>query len=248
LHVFQSPPVDSRDYNLEKLLRVYLLTHTPEPEKIIAMAAKLCYSSSNIGDLSSLVESSRQEKFLKKIIGLGHLSVLEHACFTFGVEGISRATSHQLVRHRVASYSQQSQRYVKSGDDFEYVTPPTISESDKLSKKYRSTVEKIHSVYRELVIAGIPAEDARFLLPNAAATKIIITMNARELLHFFTLRCCERAQWEIRDMACAMLKLAREVVPSVFDSSGPGCVRGKCTEGEMTCGRPEEIREKIKNL
>jgi len=233
---------------LEKLLRVYLLTHTPEPEKTIAMAAKLCYSPSDIGDLGAAVESSSQEKFLKKIIDLGHLSVLEHAGFTFGVEGISRATSHQLVRHRLASYSQQSQRYVKIGSDFEYVCPHTIAESEDLALKYEDAVKRIHSVYRELVDAGIPAEDARYLLPNAAATKIIITMNARELRHFFTLRCCERAQWEIREMACEMLKLAREVFPSVFGTSGPGCVRGNCTEGAMTCGRPEEIREKFRNL
>jgi len=229
-------------------LRVYLLAHTPEPEKTIAMAAKLCYSPSNIGELKELVEGSSQESFLNKIIGMGHHSVLEHANFTFGVEGISRATSHQLVRHRLASYSQQSQRYVKAGSDFEYVTPESIGSSKEYKKKFDDAVEQIHALYGELVEAGVPAEDARFLLPNAAATKIIITMNARELIHFFTLRCCERAQWEIRDMSCHMLKLAREAVPSLFINSGPGCVRGKCTEGEMTCGKPDEIRTKFKNF
>ena len=229
-------------------MRVYLLAHTPDPEKTIAMAAKLCYSPSDIGELKEAVAGASQESFLKKIIGMGHHSVLEHANFTFGVEGISRATSHQLVRHRLASYSQQSQRYVKVGDEFEYVTPDTISSNPDHEKKFSDAVKMIHSVYSELVASGIPAEDARYLLPNAAATKIIITMNARELIHFFTLRCCERAQWEIREMACHMLKLARDLVPSIFSKSGPGCVRGKCTEGEMTCGRTEEIRAKFKNL
>jgi len=233
---------------LEQPLRVYLLAHTPEPEKTIAMAARLCYSPSDIGGLREKVEESDQEAFLNKIIGLGHHSVLEHANFTFGVEGISRATSHQLVRHRLASYSQQSQRYVKLGDEFEYITPESIEKNIDIKKKYDDAVRSIHALYGEMLDAGIPAEDARFLLPNAAATKIIITMNARELMHFFTLRCCERAQWEIRDMACEMLRLARQAVPAIFDRSGPGCVRGKCTEGEMTCGRPDEIREKIKNL
>lgn len=229
-------------------MKVYLLTHTPEPEKTIAMAAKLCYSPSNIGDLGSRVEESNQEKFLEKIIGLGHLSVLEHASFTFGIEGISRATSHQLVRHRLASYSQQSQRYVKVGSEFEYVTPSTVGERDDLKGTFDEAIRALHSVYRNLVDAGVPAEDARYILPNAAATKIIVTMNARELLHFFTLRCCERAQWEIRDMACEMVRLVKEAAPSIFKKSGPGCVRGKCTEGEMTCGRPDEIREKFRNL
>jgi len=229
-------------------LRVYLLAHTPDPEKTIAMAAKLCYSPSNIGDLKGLVEASDQTAFLEKIIGMGHSSVLEHANFTFGVEGISRATSHQLVRHRLASYSQQSQRYVKIGEQFEYVTPHTISADAEVKRKFDDAVKAIHNIYGELLDSGIPAEDARYLLPNAAATKIIITMNARELTHFFTLRCCERAQWEIRDMACEMLKIVRDVVPALFEKSGPGCVRGKCTEGSMTCGRTEEIREKFKKL
>ncbi len=229
-------------------MRVYLLAHTPEPEKTVAMAAKLCYSPSGIAELSSRVEESNQEKFLEKVIGLGHLSVLEHAGFTFGIEGISRATSHQLVRHRLASYSQQSQRYVKVGKDFEYVSPHTISSDDKLKKKFDEAVGMLHSVYRDLVNAGVPAEDARYILPNAAATKIIVTMNARELLHFFTLRCCERAQWEIREMACEMLRLVKQVAPTIFKNSGPGCVRGKCTEGEMTCGRPDEIRDKFRKL
>lgn len=229
-------------------MRVYLLTHTPDPERAIAMAAKLCYSPSNIGELRGMVEAESQEAFLDKIIGMGHLSVLEHAVFTFGIEGISRATSHQLVRHRVASYSQQSQRYVRAGKDFEFVIPHTINQNEEHRERFVKAVEGLHRIYSELVDAGIPAEDARYLLPNAAATKIIVTMNARELLHFFTLRCCERAQWEIRDMACEMLKLVKEITPVIFKKSGPGCVRGKCPEGVMTCGRPDEIRKKFNNI
>lgn len=229
-------------------MRVYLLAHTPEPEKTVAMAAKLCYSPSNIGELKDKVGATDQSAFIQKVVGMGHMSVLEHAGFSFGVEGISRATSHQLVRHRLASYSQQSQRYVKTGADFEYVTPDTIGARDDLKLKFDDAIAAIHHIYKDLLEAGIPAEDARFLLPNAAATKIIITMNARELLHFFQLRCCERAQWEIRDMAIEMLKLAREVTPTIFSNAGPGCVKGKCVEGAMTCGKPDEIRDKFRKL
>lgn len=228
-------------------MKVTLLNSTPEPQKTVALAARLCYSDSTIDELEEKVAGISLEKFLGKILGLGHTSVLEHAGFTFGVEGISRATSHQLVRHRLASYSQQSQRYVKASRP-EYVTPDTISGDPDKKKRFDEMIAKVYSLYGELVDEGVPAEDARFLLPNAACTKIIITMNARELIHFFRLRCCERAQWEIRDMATRMLKLAREAAPFIFRDSGPGCVSGPCTEGEMTCGRPDEIRRKFKAL
>ena len=229
-------------------MQVFLLTHTPDPLKTVAMAAKLCYSPSKIAELAERVEGEDQAGFVDKIISMGHLSVLEHAVFTFGVEGISRATSHQLVRHRVASYSQQSQRYVKVGESFEHVVPHTVSGDGELLRKFEDAVSMIHEVYGELVDAGVPAEDARYLLPNAAATKIIITMNARELLHFFSIRCCERAQWEIRDMSVEMLKLAMKAAPAFFRNSGPGCVRGKCTEGAMTCGNADEVRKRFSQL
>lgn len=226
---------------------VTLLTSTPEPEKTVAMAARLCYSDSTIEELERKVAGISYEKFLGKILKMGHLSVLEHASFTFGVEGISRATSHQLVRHRLASYSQQSQRYVVA-ERPEYVIPASIEKDPKKKKRFDKAAKNLYSLYKELVEEGIPAEDARYLLPNAACTKIIITMNARELLHFFELRCCERAQWEIRDMASKMLFLAKQKAPVIFKDSGPSCVRGACSEGKMTCGRPKEIREKFKNL
>ncbi len=233
-------------------MNVALLNHTPDPEKTVALAAKLCYSPSDIGELEERVKSEAAtgsiEKFLKKILALGHHSILEHASFTFGIEGISRATSHQLVRHRIASYSQQSQRYVKSGDSTGTVTPPSVTENAEVAKKFSAMVDSIYALYGEMVEAGIPKEDARFILPNAAETKIIVTMNARSLIHFFGLRCCERAQWEIRDMATEMLRLVKEVSPVIFDGAGPGCVTGPCAEGEMTCGKPKETREKFKNL
>ncbi len=229
-------------------MKVRLLKFTPEPEKTVSLAAKLCYSDSSIDELEDKVAGISQEKFLGKILSMGHHSILEHASFTFGVEGISRVTSHQLVRHRIASYSQQSQRYVKMGRDGEVVTPPTISEHPGMAARYNDFMGKIYGFYTEMVEAGIPKEDARYMLPNAAETKIILTMNARVLLHFFALRCCERAQWEIREMSTRMLVLAKEASPVIFSGSGPACVTGPCSEGEMTCGKPLEIREKFLNL
>ena len=229
-------------------MKVTLLTHTPEPEKTVVLAAKLCYSPSSVEELEEKVKGISYEKFLGKILEMGHLSVLEHANFTFGVDGISRTASHQLVRHRLASYSQQSQRYVTFDKNNEYVTPPSIAEKPGIKKRFEEAVADIYAIYGELLDAGLPAEDARFILPNAACTKIIITMNARELLHFFSLRGCERAQWEIREMATDMVKLAKKAAPIIFKKAGPACVKGKCSEGEMTCGRPLEIREKFTGL
>lgn len=226
---------------------VQLLTHTPDPEQVVAAAARLCYSASSV---DQLLEKSRHDcqALLEKILALGHLSVLEHASFTFGVEGISRACSHQLVRHRLASYSQQSQRYVSHRERFEAVIPPSIEAQSELKEAYGRLLEQIHQLYRELLEAGVPAEDARFVLPNAAATKIVVTMNGRELLHFFNLRCCRRAQWEIRDMATRMLQLARQAAPLLFAGAGPGCLHGACPEGKMTCGAAAEVRKEFAKL
>jgi len=228
-------------------LKVTLLNFTPGPEKTVALAARLCYSDSTIEELDGRVKNISIEKFLGKIIKMGHLSVLEHASFTFGIEGISRAASHQLVRHRLASYSQQSQRYVKF-ERPEYVLPPTIGEDGEKNRRFEEALCGAYALYKELIDAGVPAEDARYLLPNAACTRIIVTMNARELLHFFRLRCCERAQWEIRDMATRMVVLVKEKAPFIFMDSGPACVKGPCSEGALTCGRPDEIRKKFKGL
>lgn len=219
-------------------MKVTLITHTPEPEKVIASAAKLCYSSSDIESLMSGLTTEKIEAFIKKLKDLGHQSPLEHCSFTFGIEGVSRALSHQLVRHRIASYSQKSQRYVKEGQ-FEYIVPPSIIENPICKDAFEDFVKNSQWTYDFLIDNGIPAEDARFVLPNACETKIIVTMNIRTLLHFFEERCCNRAQWEIRHMAYAMLRICKEVAPNLFAKAGASCVKGKCKEGKMSCGKPK---------
>lgn len=226
---------------------VQLLTYTPEPERLVAAAARLCYSASSVEQLLQQ-DSERREMLLAKILSVGHLSTLEHVSFTFGIEGISRACSHQLVRHRLASYSQQSQRYVSHKERFAAVTPPSIAAQPELNARFEAALEQMHQVYGELMEAGIPAEDARFVLPNAAETKLVMTMNARELLHFFALRCCRRAQWEIQALAKEMLRQVRLVSPRLFAVGGPGCLHGACPEGAMTCGRADEVRKEFADL
>jgi thymidylate synthase (FAD) len=225
-------------------MHVELIIHTPEPEELVAAAARLCYSDASIGALLEKSRSDRQA-FLEKILSLGHHSVLEHVSFSFGIEGISRACSHQLVRHRLASYSQQSQRYVSHQHRFEAVTPDSIAERPELSRRYQQLLDQIHQFYGELLEAGIPAEDARFVLPNAATTKLVLTMNGRELRHFFALRCCRRAQWEIQALAKRMLQLVKPVAPTLFAQAGPGCLSGPCPEGKMTCGQAAEVRNEF---
>lgn len=227
---------------------VTLIHHTPDPELAVALAARLCYSPVSIGDLRERLSGSDIRGFLEKILSLGHLSVLEHASFTFGIEGISRVTTHQLVRHRIASFSQQSQRYVSHKDRFEVVVPPSVAENREMAERFSAQVLEIHRLYGEMVEAGIPAEDARYILPNATETKIIVTMNARELFHFFRLRCCDRAQWEIRAMAVEMLKFAKAAAPVIFENAGPGCLEGVCPEGKMSCGRMAAVREFYQTL
>jgi thymidylate synthase (FAD) len=175
-------------------------------------------------------------KAISKIVGMGHLSVIEHASFTFSVEGVSRALTHQLVRHRIASYSQQSQRYV-SMNRASYIIPPSIALDPVAKMEYETLMNQIWKSYAELA-QKVPKEDARYVLPNACNTNITVTMNARELTHFFSLRCCRRAQWEIRKMAWLMLLEVRQVSPILFENAGPGCVRGPCPEGEYSCGKP----------
>lgn len=241
---------------MESKLKVVLLAHTPDPEETVAAAAKLCYSASDVDSIRETVQEKEQRPFIEKLVDMGHLSPIEHASFTFAVEGISRACSHQLVRHRLASYSQQSQRYVGMEEGFGYIVPPSIEADPVLRERFGFFMEGIQEFYNELVEAmkarGIEGEsayeDARFVLPNAAETKIIVTMNARELLHFFTQRCCRRAQWEIRAMAARMLKLARQAAPAIFKDAGPACLRGPCPEGAYSCGGAEEVRNAFRNL
>jgi thymidylate synthase (FAD) len=223
-------------------VKVILLRRTPDPETVVALAARLCYSPDGIDDLQRGVDDAGAAALIRRVVGLGHLSVLEHAVFSFGVEGISRAASHQLVRHRIASYSQQSQRYVASGPRFEHVVPPSVAARPELARAFTRAMREAGARYEELLAAGVPAEDARFVLPNAAATRIVVTMNARALRHFFELRCCLRAQWEIRELAERMLGLARVAAPVLFEGCGPACVGGRCPEGKLTCGRLAGVR------
>lgn len=228
----------------EKNLNVALLQYTPAPADTIALAGRLCYSGS---DIASLHDKSRgtADEFVDKLLNLGHLSPIEHASFTFGVEGVSRALLAQITRHRIASFSVQSQRYVKQ-TEMNYIIPKSICDSgEKEVEEFKRQMETIHAFYNSWLDKGIPAEDARFVLPNAAETKMIITMNARELLHFLELRCCNRAQWEIRALAWVMLGMARREAPSLFARvGGPACVsRGACPEGRMSCKRAKEVKE-----
>ena len=216
-------------------LKVELSAHTPKPELVVALAARTCYSDKELALSTKELSPQLAGQIITKVVQRGHLSVLEHAVFTFSVDGLSRAASHQLVRHRIASYSQQSQRYVEF-KGLEYVLPPTVAGKKELCGEFERFLAEAYKLYRRLVDSGLPREDARFVLPNACATKLIITMNARELLHVFNLRLCSRAQWEIRELANRMLALCYKVAPTIFSIAGPGCRRGPCPEGDMTCG------------
>lgn len=236
-------------------LKVRLLEHTPNPEKIIGMAARLCYSPSNIDDLSQEVSRSDQQAFIKKLMDMGHFSTIEHVSFTFGIEGVSRSLLAQITRHRIASFSVQSQRYVgetraqNAQEVFDYVVPETITQlgPDSVAEfeNQMRQIQKWYDGWVERLGGGRAAyEDARFVLPNAAETKIVVTMNARELRHFFNLRCCQRAQWEIRQLAEKMLELAKDVAPTLFADAGPECLVGPCPEGKLSCGQKVEIRKR----
>jgi thymidylate synthase (FAD) len=220
-------------------MKIELLKFTDQPERICAIAARICYSASSLSQVDESLTDDKAAALLKRIIASGHHSVLEHASFTFGAEGISRVLLAQLTRHRIASFSVQSQRYVEFKDGFDYVVPKTIKNNKEMFEKYERFMESCQSLYQEFLSDGIAAEDARYVLPNGAATKIIFTMNARELRHFFALRCCNRAQWEIREMACEMLVLVKKIAPIIFDNAGPSCVRDGCHE-DKPCGSPWE--------
>ena len=252
-------------------MKVKLLAHTPEPEKVISMAAKLCYSQVGVDEIEQNLTPESINKFLNMLVSIGHESPIEHVTFTFGIEGISRSCSHQIVRHRIASFSQQSQRYVKL-DQFEYIIPPEIEKNEEAKKIFIESMNKCQEYYdklveilfkkhyQDLLDKGVSEkkaksqaekksiEDARYVFPNACETKMVFTINARSLYNFFHHRCCERAQWEIRELATQMLKLVREVAPTLFSNVGPSCLNGPCPEGNMSCGKIKEIREKFNNL
>ena len=250
---------------------VTLLTYTPNPEHTVAAAAKLCYSSTTIDSIRDKLSDEKVASFVEMLAEIGHESPTEHAYFTFGIEGVSRAFLAQITRHRIASYSVQSQRYVAE-HNFEYVTPPEIAAvpealeifekaikqdlenyeaiADILSKKYKaeflSAGDDDKTAARKAEKKAI--EDARFVLPNACDTKMVVTMNARSLMNFFKHRCCNRAQWEIREVANEMLRLVSKVAPNLFKNAGPSCINGACPEGKMTCGKALEMREYFKEL
>ncbi len=219
-------------------MNVELLQYPENPERAVATAARLCYAPVGAKELMDTMPDERVRSVLSTIMLSGHFSTLEHVSYTFAVDGVSRALTHQLVRHRLASFNQQSQRYVRFTDDLNVVKPPTVQSQEETNCIFDEAIDAVVDAYHKLLEAGIPAEDARYLLPNAAETKIVITMNIRELLHFFSLRCCNRAQWEIRELAHRMLELVRPTAPFIFMDAGAPCVRGTCTEGKMTCGNP----------
>ncbi len=226
-------------------MKVKLIQHTAYPDKIVAIAARICYSNKAIEQIEQQLSPQKVESLISMLFKSGHLSPFEHAQFTFLIEGISRVCSHQLVRHRIASYSQRSQRYTAENSE-NFVVPPSITENKDALTVYKKAVEESYSCYKRLQELGIPKEDARFVLPGGWQTTIMVSMNARELHHFFSLRLCKRAQWEIQQVAKKMLKLAKEVAPILFKKAGPSCItQGECKEAH-SCGRPyKDVKEML---
>ena len=275
------------------MLKVKIIAHTPQPDKVVAQAGKLCYSAVGVDEITQKLTEEEIARYVNMLASIGHESPLEHVSFTFAIEGISRVCTHQIVRHRIASYSQQSQRYVKL-EQFEYIIPPAIESNSEAKRIFIEAMERDQKAYDELVdllledilidkhaadygscireilkenpdvvpdrskVLDLYAEkflkeygkaekqaieDARYVFPNACETKIVITMNARSLLHFFNVRCCNRAQWEIREMATEMLKECKKIAPALFKKAGPDCVYGKCGEGKMSCKHPRKEDE-----
>ena len=253
------------------MANVILLAYTPNPEHTVAAAAKLCYSSSGITTLNENLTDEKAAAFVEMLSEIGHESPIEHASFTFGIEGVSRSLLAQITRHRMASFSVKSQRYVREGS-FEYVTPPEIAAIPEAKELYddimaedQKRYDRLTELLKEKHIKTFLAEgkdektadrlaekkaieDARFVLPNACETQMVMTMNARSLMNFFKIRCCKRAQWEIQDVANQMLALVSKVAPELFKNAGPSCLRGGCSEGKMSCGKPNEVREFYKEL
>lgn len=253
------------------MANVILLAYTPNPEHTVAAAAKLCYSSSGITTLQENLTDEKAAAFVEMLSEIGHESPIEHASFTFGIEGVSRSLLAQITRHRMASFSVKSQRYVREGS-FEYVTPPEIAAIpeakeiyDEIMAEDQKRYDRLTDLLKEKHIQTFLAEgkdektadrlaekkaieDARFVLPNACETQMVMTMNARSLMNFFKIRCCKRAQWEIQDVANQMLALVSQVAPELFKNAGPSCLRGGCSEGKMSCGKPDEVRAFYKEL
>ncbi|MFQ5574740.1 MAG: FAD-dependent thymidylate synthase [Terriglobia bacterium] len=238
-------------------MKVTLVEHTPDPESLVAAAGRSCYGRKSTAELKGSLSADDKKRLLKLLLSGGHHSPIEHASFTFGIEGISRSCSHQLVRHRLASYSQQSQRYV-GADNLSFIVPPAIEGDDELERFFVGEMDKIGESYEKLAAAleekgrtpEQAKEDARFLLPNAAETKIAMTMNARELVQAANLRMCLRAQWEIRRLFSAMKKEVKEVAPTFARYMVPKCdplILGYCPEGKLACHWVDEGRVKLKS-
>ena len=220
-------------------MNVVILSHTKDIESLIAAAARTCYSPMTTAEIFETMHAdpAKNAEFIQRLKEMGHESPLEHVSFTFGIDGVSRSLTHQLVRHRLASFSQQSQRYV-AGNKFNFVTPHSIQKNANLQLAYSKFLMQSMEMYEALVANGIPKEDARYILPNATTSNIVVTMNVRELFHFFSVRCCTRAQWEIRELAWKMLELCKTVSPMLFTDCGAFCDQvGYCKEGTMSCGR-----------
>ncbi len=252
-------------------MNVKIISHTQQPEKLIAAAAKLCYSNAEIDDLMSGLSKDKVDSFLDMLVTLGHQSPMEHVTFTFAIEGVSRSLLAQITRHRIASYSVQSQRYVRL-ENFTYVMPPEIENCEEAKIAFEHAMQQEAENYKniatilknnrinELVKQGkdekqavklaekMAIEDARFVLPNACDTKMIATFNVRSLNNFFAHRCCNRAQWEIRELADKMLKLCYEISPKLFTYSGPPCLASNCPEGKMSCNKMKQVREKYTTI
>ncbi len=232
-------------------LSVTLLHNTPDPDRAVAAAGRLCYAPVSAAELTGTMSDDDVTRLVRGLVKSGHHSALEHAVFSFAVDGVSRACTHQLVRHRVASYNQQSQRYVNFSAADGFVVPPSIEGNAEAKRVFLEAMDQARRAYGRLVEIGLAEgrgkesvqEDARFVLPNAAETKIVVTMNARELRHFFRVRCCNRAQWEIRALAWEMRGMVKTIAPTLFEGSGPGCLYGTCPEGKMTCGKPYQAEE-----
>lgn len=228
-------------------MKVALIRHTLSPEEVVALGARLCYSRATVDSLQQRVSRDDQSEFVSRILSMGHESVLEHASFTFAMEGVSRVLLAQITRHRLASFSVQSQRYVSYEKGFGYIIPPKIEAlGEDAVAEFERQMDTMHQWYtgwQEKLGAGEGGnEDARFVLPGACETRMMVTMNVRELRHFFSLRMCSRAQWEIRALATEMHRLCMEIAPALFADAGPGCLRGACPEEEKSCGKAGEIR------
>lgn len=230
-------------------MKARLVRHTAQPQELVALSARLCTSGDDIERLIDSVETRDQKRLIFTLAEQGHMSTFEHASFSFLIEGVSRTLLAEITRHRIASFSVQSQRYVsmKSDDTFDYVLPPAIEalggEAVQTFHEQMQTMQGWYNEWADALGAGEGGnENARFVLPGACATRMMVTMNARELLHFFSLRCCNRAQWEIRGLAWEMLGQAAEVAPYLFAKAGPGCVSGACPEGRQSCGKTNEVR------